>query len=179
MQVHHDDLFSLVKDLTYLMKFIDRDGIEVIFTSSPTVKHKVKKPSKVEELLKTHVSLRNNSICHMEHTMDTVVKDVKQRLRKLGEKQQSWRSSAFRGNSSKLKAMSIYVFTNGIWDDSDAGTCGVDQSIENLIAYMKTNGVSRTEAAIQFVRFGSSEKGMRRLIELDDDLPKRGANKNL
>ncbi|KAK8019108.1 hypothetical protein PG990_004246 [Apiospora arundinis] len=179
MQVHHDDLFSLVKDLTYLMKFIDRDGVEVIFTSSPTVKHKVKTSSKMEELLKTHVSLRNNSICHMEHTMDTVVKDVKQRLRKLGEKQQSWRGSAFRGNSSKLKAMSIYVFTNGIWDDSGAGTCGVDQSIENLIAYMKTNGVSRTEAAIQFVRFGSSEKGMRRLIELDDDLPKRGANKNL
>ncbi|KAK7987402.1 hypothetical protein PG989_007717 [Apiospora arundinis] len=178
MRDHLDELFTLVKDLTYLMKDIDRDGLEVIFTSSPTVKHKVSRSKKMGKLLKSHVSLSNNSYCPMEHTMDTVVKDVKQRLQRSGEKQQSWSGSALLGNPAKTKAVSIYVFTDGVWDDSKAGTCGVDQSIENLIAYMKANGVPRTEAAIQFVRFGSHKTGMRRLIELDDDLPKREANKN-
>ncbi|KAK8124371.1 uncharacterized protein PG998_000130 [Apiospora kogelbergensis] len=174
MLKHREELLTLVKDLSYLMKQMDPNGFEVVFTSSPSNKHKCKTSTAVEDLLKGAFGPGNSSYCRMEHTINEVLKDVKRKFEKSGEAKQS----RLKFTAKKPSAVSIYVFTNGIWDNSKLGTCNVDKSIENLIGCMKQNGVLRTSAAIQFVRFGSSEIGIQRLTELDDDLPKRAQNQD-
>ncbi|KAK8048189.1 serine/threonine protein kinase [Apiospora phragmitis] len=161
MLQHRDEVSSLVKDLSYLMKKMDPDGVEVIFTASPTTKYKCENSTKVGILLQNSFGPKyNSSHCKMEHVFDTVLRDVKSRLRKAGEEQRR-RVSPFPPQNNPRR-----------------GTCGVDKSIGNLIAYMKDHGVPRTDASIQFVRFGQHEIGIQRLTELDDELPKKDGNED-
>lgn len=77
----------------------------------------------------------------------------------------------------KAKPFTVLVFTDGVWDGREHGISGTDRPIEKCIGMMKKHGVDKTVVAIQFVRFGHSEMGIRRLKILDDELKKWDQNK--
>ncbi|KAK8139416.1 serine/threonine protein kinase [Apiospora sp. TS-2023a] len=180
MQNHRGEVGKLAKVLSYLMKHLDPNGVEVYFTSNPKQKFICETSTKVESQLSRCFSHGHNAHCQMEHTLDTVFKDVKSKLLRSGEGQSSSsRHIRDRLTGAKASGVSIYVLTSGVWDRSEEGNCGVEKPIESLIAFMKTHELGRTEASIQFVRFGADARGIKRLTVLDDKLPEKEANLHL
>ncbi|KAK7952722.1 uncharacterized protein PG986_008450 [Apiospora aurea] len=177
MQTHSQEASGFAKALSYLIKKLDRDGFEVFFTSAPTAKTVCKTSSDVEALFNKSFLDGHNANCRMEYTLGKVLTDVVRP--KLGQKTAAEGGSTKRifSRRAKVSAVSIYVLTTGVWDESSDGTCGVETPIESLIAYMRKNDVGRTDAMIQFVSFGSNERGIRRLVALDDELPQKEACK--
>ncbi|KAK8081318.1 serine/threonine protein kinase [Apiospora saccharicola] len=180
MQNHRGEVGKLAKVLSYLMKHLDPNGVEVYFTSNPKQKFICETSTKVESQLSRCFNHGHNAHCQMEHTLDTVFKDVKSKLLRSGEgHSSSSRHIRDRLTGAKASGVSIYALTSGVWDRSEEGTCGVEKPIESLIAFMKAHELGRTEASIQFVRFGADARGIKRLTVLDDKLPEKEANLHL
>ncbi|KAK7908795.1 serine/threonine protein kinase [Apiospora marii] len=176
MQQHRDEVFRVAKVLSYLVKQMSPHGFEVIFTSNPMQKSTCQTSSKVESHLRNHFDQEPNAKCQMEFTLENVLEDVKSKLLPVpllskGRLGRLTRQESF--------SVSIYILTSGVWDRFEEGTCGVENPIESLIAHMMAHEIGRTEASIQFVRFGADERGIKRLTFLDDDLPQKEASRNL
>ncbi|KAK8041732.1 hypothetical protein PG993_006255 [Apiospora rasikravindrae] len=180
MQNHRGEVDKLAKALSYLMKQLDPNGVEVYFTSNPKLKTVCDSSSKVEGLLNKTFSHGHGAYCQMERTLENVFRDVKSKLLNSGEANSSSRQHLRDRlmNGAKASGVSIYVLTSGVWDCSEDGTCGVEKPIENMIAWMREHDVGRTEASIQFVRFGADTRGIKRLTILDDEVPKKEANRD-
>ncbi|KAK8090362.1 hypothetical protein PG997_005323 [Apiospora hydei] len=174
MQGHRDEVIKVAKVMSYLMKTLDPNGVEVVSTSKPKNNTTWRRSSKVEGLLTKSFAHGMNADCQMEQALTEVLKGVKPKLQK---SQSKYLSLPLGG--AKASGVSVYVLTSGVWDRSADGTCGVEKPIESLIACMREHDVGRTEAAIQFVRFGSDARGMKRLDALDDDLPNKEVNRGL
>ena len=175
MQEHRDEVFKVAKVLSYLTTQINPDGIEVTFTSNPKQKFTCPTGSEVESCLRKYFSQELDVDCQMEDTLDTVFRDIKTK----------WlptplsRAPLSRLTRPKVSAVSMYILTNGVWGQSEEGICGVEKPIENLATHMRTYQIGRTEAAIQFVRFGSDTRGIRRLESLENEMCRNGATMDL
>ncbi|KAK6843885.1 kinase-like domain-containing protein [Apiospora arundinis] len=147
MQDYKEEVFKLAKVLSYLMKQLDPNGVEVVFTSNPAGKTVCDTSSKVDALLNQCFGHgRNAHSCQMERTLEQVLGEVKMKLFKSsgqGQRQSRHHSSLPRlgGASRDASGVSVYVLTNGVWDSFENGTCGVENPIDSLIAYMKDHGV--------------------------------------
>ncbi|KAK8026406.1 serine/threonine protein kinase [Apiospora marii] len=170
MQEHRQELFDFLKALSYLIKSLDPNGFEVVMTSAPAKKATFKTSTDVDTLLSKSFIDGRNADCKMEYTLDKVLKDAKTKMREPAKVGAS-RIFGRKAKSSAATAVSVYVLTTGVWGSSPSGTGGVEKPIESLITFMKNNDVGRTEAAIQFVRFGADPRGIGRLVALDDHLP--------
>ncbi|KAK7949511.1 hypothetical protein PG988_016150 [Apiospora saccharicola] len=182
MQKYRPEVSEFAKAMSYLIKKLDRDGFEVVLTSAPTVPTLCKSATDVKDILDKSFLDGHSADCDMEYTLDKVLTDVRTKLQKPtteGSTSTLARRFSLWSKAPAVTAVSIFVLTTGVWDGSPEGTCGVENPIEVLVKWMREHGVGRTEAAIQFVRFGTSERGIRRLKALDDDLPTRESCKDL
>ncbi|RSL97519.1 hypothetical protein CEP52_010868 [Fusarium oligoseptatum] len=67
----------------------------------------------------------------------------------------------------KPKNLTIFVLTDGRWGEGKEGAAGVENPIMRLINLIHKKGLSRTQVAIQFLRFGDDPHGKRYLTFLD------------
>jgi hypothetical protein len=72
--------------------------------------------------------------------------------------------------SKKNQGLSIYVLTDGAWQDSPGPVCGVEEPIRILTKTLTENRQLDTKVGIQFIRFGNDQLGERRLEILDSQL---------
>lgn len=166
MQSYKQKVSGTARALSYLMKRLDRDGIELLFTSEPNAKHVCKNSTEVETLINRRFGDGSSAGCTMELTLDKILEGMRKQLQKPA--QGLSRRPSF--GRPKATSVSIFVLTNGVWDSSADGTCGVERPIEAFVAYMKKNDIARTRATIQFVSFGSDERGIKRLDTLGNKL---------
>lgn len=65
-----------------------------------------------------------------------------------------------------LKPLIVYVLTTGEWDGND----DAKTPIATLIDRLNRTNCPQKHVGIQFIHFGTSEEGWKRLVELDDNL---------
>lgn len=175
MQGYVDSVIKVISALSYLGKDIDRDGLEVVCTSDPGKKARIKSSTAAASFVQQAFKDGQGANCNIEKALEVVLDPVKTGLKQ--------RTSIFGGTFSTrrnpmIRPVSIYILTNGLWDHSPNDVCGADIPIRSLIHAMKQRDVGRTHVSLQFVRFGSDARGIKRLDILDDELPKRLGNEN-
>lgn len=171
MQREQAEVIKVVKALSYLLKQLDPDGIEVVCTSSPNTMKRLKTATDIEAFIAKAFRKGYDANCAIENALDVVLTKVRAKYLEQSNTPRLLRVptlSTLRPPS--FKAISIFVFTNGKWDHSETGTCGAEKPIRRLISEMISQHVARTRICFQFVRFGDSEIGRRRLKFLDNEL---------
>lgn len=183
MQGEKDEVIKVVAALAYLLKELDPDGIEVVCTSEPGNKKKFKTSKEVRNFVTNAFQQGREDQCAIETALGVVLREARLRLANGTSRGtilsiDRLRKGPFgqRSRASASEALSILVFTNGVWDYSEGGLAGADQPIQGLINHMKLNNINRTEICINFVRFGADPRGIERLRFLDDELEGRQGN---
>lgn len=161
---HWPAVVDTFKALAHLTDEVDPDGIDLYFRSSPesTKKLGLKLLNKwmgVDRLVDKVISQgtkQEDIIFDMEESISKILDQVKEKI------------------SRKSPKTSIYILTDGIWDDAtnSGNICGVDNAIRSLVGEMSRQNQMRSKISIQFIRFGDSEVAKARLKYLDDDLAK-------
>lgn len=170
MQREQAEVIKVVKALSYLLKQLDPDGIEVVCTSSPGTIERLKTATDIENFINKEFRSGYDANCAIEIALDGVLETVRAKYLKQYRRSRLSRVSTF--TNSRPPTISIFVFTNGMWDHSETGTCGAENPIRGLMNEMILQRVPRTRVCFQFVRFGDSAVGKRRLQFLDDELGK-------
>jgi hypothetical protein len=78
--------------------------------------------------------------------------------------------------SREVRGVSVYVFTNGVWEgrhgreESHEEAGGVENAIKTVVEHLQKAGQMRPFLSIQFIRFGDDPHGKRRLRWLDNGI---------
>ncbi|KAK4664862.1 uncharacterized protein QC763_508300 [Podospora pseudopauciseta] len=153
--------------LSYLVKACDPDGIELYLISEPQKKKANKNSTTdlVKILRELKQPTKQNS--NIESSFSRILENVRVTISDTASN--SSRVSIFRPQSGA--GISIYFFTDGVWDDDDKqGNPNIAHPIQNLIRKMQQNNHDRTKIMIQFIQFGNDPAGTRRLRYLDNGL---------
>jgi serine/threonine protein kinase len=164
MQPHRDDLLEFFENVAYLLKEADPNGVDVLLTSEARKKHSNRTKELVDYIEQTFANGQGLD-CKMEHYIDKVVQDVITNL-------PAQSGSASRWGISKSKPrppISIYILTNGDWATAYNDAHMVLKSpILRLVDAIKDHKLPRTQAVLQFVRFGNDQDASNKLDKLDD-----------
>lgn len=172
MRINHwEDVIKTFKALSYLVKSADPNGVIELFLSSnvnqPKESGKDETKSLVEYLSRQppQGGRSHYGTCNMENCLASVLGRVKGAL--VPEK------NIFGVPKKIARHVNVYIFTDALWEDTNGVVCGVEKPIENLSAFMRSNGLNRTSVALQFIQFGNSDLGRKRLEYLDNDLGRK------
>ncbi|KAF2971549.1 hypothetical protein GQX73_g1986 [Xylaria multiplex] len=171
MSPHWDDVKNTANALTYILKTVDPDGLEIHMASS-------RKPLKCKDrgaLFDRSGYFYQNQPRQGLKTcpMETVLSDI---LEAAMEKALTPTSRLGRRISREIRGISVYVFTNGIWespqrrDGSYEEAGGVENAIKTAVNRLQRANKMRTFLSIQFISFGDDREGLRRMRWLDDDI---------
>lgn len=175
MKEHQADVIESSYQLSYIVKKFDSNGLDVLTTSNPRREENFKTSTEMKVFTKRKFrDASKTGQCDIEFSLNEVFKRVFKTIPRLSPSAKARTFGTFR--PGKARPFSILVFTNGVWNPSDDGFGGADRLIERCIKLMKDNDVSRSDVAIQFVRFGNNPKGKQRLKFLDDGLKERPHN---
>ncbi|KAH8707100.1 hypothetical protein GQ44DRAFT_691570 [Phaeosphaeriaceae sp. PMI808] len=153
MRKYRKEVRETLQALAYVVKKLDRDGMDVYFTTSSMVGH----GNHTTGILSKFDKVTFGGETYMEITLGKI-------LTKCKSKRWVSRNIFKRGEDNWGK--SIYVLTDGKWHGEDGDLCGIPDIIRRVSKDMK----SRATLGIQFIQFGNDPVGGRRLEELDDGL---------
>ncbi|KIN03042.1 hypothetical protein OIDMADRAFT_18517 [Oidiodendron maius Zn] len=139
--------------LSYIVKEMDKDGIDVYFTISEAHQKKVKKTSKLHSKVHHHV----------QHGHSTT--DINIRLTRILEEYKSNLETP-RWYQARPKPLSLYILTDGMWEKD----CTAVGPIENAVRKLEDLRKDDSQIGIQFISFGADSGGLKRLKYLDDEL---------
>ncbi len=162
MKQHWANVISLFSVLAYFAKKLDDNGLEMYFTVSTDKK-----------------TFRNtrDAVSHLQNMDQSTYSNIDLRLQQiLGKYQddldhQGERRSFFRSRT-KVKPLSLYVFTDAAWQGCDAIA-----PIEAMIEKQRQLKLSKEQVSIQFVRFGNDARGIKKLEHLDSGLRRKHTKK--
>lgn len=160
MNNHWKDVKSLLYVLAYLVKELDDDGLDMSFTISS------------QEKKFTHAS---KAVAYLDAMHPNGLANINMRLSKLltryvNELEHPPRNRfSLRTRQSPIKPLSLYIFTDGIWQPGYDGVPPIEALIEKLTALR----LPKEQVGIQFIRFGDSPEGIKRLEYLDSGLRKK------
>jgi len=154
MKPYWKSLTRVVEALTYILKYVNPNGLDLSFTiCGETLKKNPKATSLVNmvksrsELLKgtTDMNLRLSEILE---TYQTELEKPKTFLRK------------------SVLPMNLYILTDGIWEPN----CDAAGPITNLVNKLNKLHKGRVQVGIQFISFGNNAEAIDRLNILDSGL---------
>ncbi|KAF4460656.1 kinase domain-containing [Fusarium albosuccineum] len=154
MGIHVATIRNRFKILAYLAKQFDPDGVELYFSSRPSKRH-----SGDTTRLLTKFSEQQWDQISFEDRMGTFVDEV------VIPRLKSWRQM-FKF-AKPPKPLTIFILTDGQWGVNKRGAAGVEKPIKRLIDEIISKKLSRTQVALQFLRFGHDADGKRYLEYLD------------
>ncbi|KAF2204802.1 kinase-like protein [Delitschia confertaspora ATCC 74209] len=171
MKDHWLDVVWVFQALGYLVKATDPDGIDILLANSLTWHHHKHTTELKDRLLR--VTPRGR--CNMKEALAAVLKKYGPETDKTLEKpRHRSRFSISLPLSPKLPAekrgLSIYVLTDGVWQDGPRPVCGVEEPIELVVSKLKDNGLLDFVVGVQFIQFGDDKIGTERLELLDSGL---------
>jgi hypothetical protein len=156
MNPYWNQVRDTLNALGYLVKRSDLDGINLYFTNSPEEGHSKDR----KNLIKVFNGVKPVGQCNMKECNMKVKKEGKGFfLRKKGKKK--W-------------GLSVYVLTDGVWEDGQGELCGVYEPIATILNRLNKKDLTENHVGIQFIRFGNSEIGAKRLARLDRGLREMG-----
>jgi hypothetical protein len=172
MRPHWDKVKDTLNALGYLVKRSDLDGIDLYFTNSAIKSHSRDRKKLMKDFKRAKPGGRSNMKVALSKILEQYrPEDVKYQNADLGRK-------LF---SRKLKeqkwGLTVYVLTDGVWEDDYDELCGVHKPIATLVQGLTKYGMVGAQVGIQFIQFGNNEKGTRRLRSLDSGLRDFGIDK--
>jgi hypothetical protein len=161
MNKHWKDVKSLLYVLAYLVKELDDDGLDMSFTISSQEK-KFNHASKAVAYLD---AMHPNGLANINMRLSKLL------MRYVNELEHPTPRNRFslRTRQSSVKPLSLYIFTDGVWQPGYDGVPPIEALIEKLTALH----LPKEQVGIQFIRFGNSEEGIKKLEYLDSGLRKK------
>lgn len=154
MGLHFHKITERFKILAYLAKKFDPDGVEVCFSSEVPFIHK----GDTSKLLRKFNNQKWDQLSFEDRIGTFIDRIVIPRL-------SSWHQKL---GLTRPKNLTIFVLTDGKWGENRELAAGVENPIMRLINVILTEGLSRTQVAIQFLRFGDDPDGKNYLKFLDN-----------
>jgi len=156
--------------LSYMVKRLDKDGIDLYYFNSSQSVERAKNSTKLETHVRGHkfsgVSSPENSLVKK---LDAYSKKVEAFVSGIPEDQShGWKSHLplALSKAPKLPApLSVYVLTDGVWQLG--GHEDLEKTIRDLIKNLRAAKCKRKQIGIQFIRFGNNPAGIERLNALD------------
>jgi hypothetical protein len=151
----------VLEALSYIVKTVDPNGIDLLFTNSDEKIRNCKKTKLLVELVCRKIPQN-----HSETTTEINIRlgsIVDRYIARLDE------TNGFFGRFSRpVRPMNLYIFTDGRWE------CDAEAPIRRLVnKLIKLGKNDKLQVGIQFIRFGNDHVGEQQLKHLDSglDLP--------
>ena len=164
------EVADYVDVLSYMVKRLDKDGIDLYYFNSPHCVEGAKHSSKLSSSVRGHkfsgISSPESSLVKK---LDAYSKKVKVYATGTPEDQpHGWKSHLTLTPSKAPKLptpLSVYVLTDGVWQLG--GHEELERTIRDLIQNLHAAKCKRDQIGIQFIRFGNNPAGIERLNALD------------
>ena len=156
MKDHWADVISLFSVFAYFAKQLDDDGLEMHFTVSQdkkTFRHTTPAVSHLK-------SIRQSTFSNIDIRLGQILRRYQTDLERSKE-----RKGFLLRKPKAVKPLSLYVFTDAVWQGCDAVA-----PIESMIEKLRQFDLPKEQVGIQFIRFGNSETGVKKLEYLDSGL---------
>jgi hypothetical protein len=154
MKPYWKSLIRVVEALTYILKDVDPDGLDLSFTICRETLTKTKRTTSLVELVKSQSKL-------LEGTTDMDL-----RLSEILDTYQTGLEKPKTFLRKPVLPMNLYILTNGLWEPNyDAAG-----PIKNLVNKLNKLHKGRVQVGIQFIRFGNNVEAIDRLNILDSGL---------
>lgn len=157
MKQHWDKVRDTLKALGYLVKRSDLDGIDLFFTNSPEEGHSRDR----KNLIKVFNSVKPAGQCNMKVALGKILEAYRPKLPKESK------GLLFRKKGKHKWGLSVYILTDGVWEDGEDELCSVHEPIETILNKLTRKSLNSDHVGIQFIRFGDSAIGAARLTRLD------------
>jgi hypothetical protein len=154
MVPHWESLTKLFVALSYILKTVDPNGLDLSFTISREGLTKVKKTSKLVTMVKARSK-------HLKGTTDMNLK-----LTAILEAYKAELEKPKNFYSKPIMPRNFYILTNGVWEPN----CDAAGPIKSLVNKLNDLGKGRVQVGIQFISFGDNLDALQRLDILDSGL---------
>lgn len=153
MEPHWEWLIKVVEALTYILKEVDPNGLDLSFTVC-SEKLTTKRTTSLVELVESRSKLLKGST------------DMKLRLSGILDTYQTELEKPKTFFRNSVLPMNLYVLTDGIWEPN----CDAAGPITNLVNKLNKLHKGRVQVGIQFISFGNNAEAIHRLNILDSGL---------
>lgn len=150
---HRQQVYNLVRYLSYLTKSMDPNDQNLLFLSDKT-SYEFKRSSQLADHVRSH---RYKGITKLGKTLEVDLRDYQRKIER--------NLSVLGRLMSTPRQRSIYVFTDGLLQLEDDSS--VIDAIRSLVQKLKEANLPREQIGIQLISFGSDKAGLRRLRHLD------------
>jgi hypothetical protein len=154
MKPHWKRLTRVFEALSYILKDVDPNGLDLSFTISADTLKKTKRTSKLVEMVK----LRSK---HLVGTTDMNLKLTEILVTYQTELE---KPQGFFGKP--ILPRNLYILTDGVWEPN----CDAAAPIKNLVNKLNKLDKGRVQVGIQFISFGENTAALERLDILDSGL---------
>jgi hypothetical protein len=154
MEPHWKSLIKVFEALTYILKDVDPNGLDLSFTICRETLKKTEKTKTLVNMVKSRSELLKGTTdmnLRLSEILDTY-------QTKLEKPKTFWRKSVL--------PMNLYILTDGIWEPN----CDAAGPIKNLVNKLNELHKGRVQVGIQFIRFGNNAEAIDRLNILDSGL---------
>ncbi|KAG8525536.1 uncharacterized protein KY384_009180 [Bacidia gigantensis] len=162
MNEHWEEATTLLSALIYKTKGIDKDGVDLGFTTGSVQLHNCKTSKKLVEVMKTMGAMPRPGLhTDMNRSLAIILSSYLQRLKKTS-------------SSTTLKdierGFTLIVLTDGAWTDTQQQQDAIDRTILGFSRSLREiQGYSLVQrpVSIEFIRFGKDERANKSLKRLD------------
>ena len=156
---HWSNARELLGLLFYLVKRADLKVVDLHFTSPARHYYRFKTTTDVLGIFDQNRP-RSQGHCDMSFNLSFIVGKYQKDLNKIHAR----RSIFDKIRSQETRPLSLYIFTDAVWQPK----CDVAPVIKALVSTLNQQNLHKQQAGLQFIRFGNSEQGMKRLDDLDN-----------
>ncbi|KAK2794545.1 hypothetical protein FQN52_008126 [Onygenales sp. PD_12] len=150
MKPHWKPMLENIRTLAYMVKRSDDDGLDLHFMiNDKPVKH-IATSSKLFDHVQKRFPSHSNQLSNIDNALGKIITKYQNKLK----------------TTRKTRRMSVYVFTDGMWQDRVT----IPTYIENLARDLDKHNMPPNQFGIQFIQFGSDPTGTMRLQSYDDCL---------
>ncbi|KAK2813989.1 hypothetical protein FQN50_000393 [Emmonsiellopsis sp. PD_5] len=150
MRQHWDQMTRNIRTLAYMVKKSDDDGLDLQFMISDNSLQHITTSSKLFTHVQSRIPSHPGQFSNIDNALGTMLTGYQNKLT----------------TTKKKRPMSIYVFTDGIWQDH----VNIHSYIRNLARDLDSHNMPPNQFGIQFIQFGNNPSGTRRLQNYDDCL---------
>jgi hypothetical protein len=167
-QQGQSEVADYVDVLSYMVKRLDKNGIDLYYFNSPQRVEGSKNSTKLA------ISVRGHKFTGASSPENSLVKKLDAYSRKIKafasatpeDQPHGWKSHFTPPKAPKLPdPLSVYVLTDGVWQLG--GHEDLERTIRELIKNLHAAKCTRKQIGIQFIRFGNNAAGIERLHALD------------
>jgi hypothetical protein len=151
---HWDEVTDVFEALSYILKKVDPNGLDLSFTVSGHSLKNCKETTSLLQLIRDQRE-RLRGATDMNLKLTKLLEDYQTALEKP--------KSRFR---KAVRPLNLYILTNGIWE----AKCDAEGPIRRLINKLADLNKGRIQVGIEFISFGNDTAGIQRLDYLDSGL---------